>query len=141
MKNIYFFCENIQYTLKQKNRIRAWISTVVEQNNKELLNINYIFTSDSHLLHINKEYLNHNTYTDIITFDQSENENTIEAEIYISIDRIKQNAKTLNLSFQNELHRVMIHGVLHLLGLKDKTEIEKQEMRKNENHYLALLFL
>ena len=141
MKNIYFFCENIQYTLKQKNRIRAWISTVVEQNNKELLNINYIFTSDSHLLHINKEYLNHNTYTDIITFDQSENENTIEAEIYISIDRIKQNAKTLNLSFQNELHRVMIHGVLHLLGLKDKTEIEKQEMRKNENHYyLALLF-
>ena len=140
MKNIYFFCEDIQYTLKLKTKVRNWISTVIEQNNKELLNINYIFTSDSHLLHINKEYLNHNTYTDIITFDQSADENTIEADIYISIDRIKQNAKNLNQSFQKELHRVMIHGVLHLLGLKDKTEIEKQEMRKNENHYLALLF-
>ena len=140
MKNIYFFCEDIQYTLKLKTKVRNWISTVIEQNNKELLNINYIFTSDSHLLHINKEYLNHNTYTDIITFDQSADENTIEADIYISIDRIKQNAKTLNQSFQKELHRVMIHGVLHLLGLNDKTEIEKQEMRKNENHYLALLF-
>lgn len=139
MKNIYFFCENIQFTLKQKTKVRNWILIVVEQNNKAILNINYIFTSDSHLLHINKEYLNHSTYTDIITFDQSPNEKTIEADIYISIDRVKQNAKSLNQSFQKELHRVMIHGVLHLLGLKDKTEIEKQEMRKNENHYLALL--
>ena len=140
MKKIYFFCEDIHFTLKQKTKIRNWISNVVEQNNKEILNINYIFTSDSHLLQINKEYLNHNTYTDIITFNQSADENTIEADIFISIDRIKQNAKTLNQSFQNELHRVMIHGVLHILGLKDKAEIEKQEMRKNENHYLALLF-
>lgn len=140
MKKIYFFCEDIQFTIKQKTKIRNWVSNVVEQNNKEILNINYIFTSDSHLLQINKEYLNHNTYTDIVTFDQSAHENIIEADIFISIERIKQNAKTLNHSFQNELHRVMIHGVLHLLGSKDKTEIEKQEMRKNENHYLALLF-
>jgi len=140
MKNIYFFCEDIQYSLKQKTKIRNWISSVVEQNQKTILNINYIFTSDAHLHKINKEYLNHNTFTDVITFDQSTEKNLVEADIFLSIDRIKQNAKTLNLSFREELSRVMIHGVLHLLGFKDKTEIEKQEMRKKENHYLALLF-
>ena len=107
-------------------------------NHKHLISLNYIYTSDEYLLKINKEYLNHDTFTDIVTFDQSTQKDHIEADIFISIDRIKDNANNLNIPVQEELHRVMIHGVLHLIGFRDKTETEKKEMRKKENHYLAL---
>ena len=102
------------------------------------LSINYIFTSDQYLLDINKQYLNHDYLTDIITFNNSTSNNLLEADIFISIERVKDNAKALQVQFIDELHRVMIHGILHLLGFDDKTEHDKAEMRKKENHYLAL---
>lgn len=112
---------------------------VVSDYQKEIESINYIFTSDSQLVEINQEYLNHNTLTDIITFNQSSDPAFIESDIYISIDRVLENANAYNLPFTKELHRVMIHGILHLVGLNDKKQSEKKEMRKKENHYLALL--
>jgi probable rRNA maturation factor len=139
MENILFFAEDISFTLKEKTKIRDWIKKTIEDHQKKLKSINYIFTSDNYLSNINKDYLQHNTLTDIITFNQSAAPNLIESDIYISIDRILENSKCYNLPFTEELHRVMIHGILHLLGFNDKTEAEKKEMRKKENHYLALL--
>jgi probable rRNA maturation factor len=139
MGSINFFTEDTNYTLKQKIKLRHWIKSTIEHYLYKLEVINYIFTSDKYLLELNKEYLAHNTFTDIITFNQSSEPKIIAADIYISIERIKENAKKLNLSFSEELHRVMIHGVLHLLGFTDKEESEKEVMRKKENHYLALL--
>lgn len=140
MKNIHFFTEDLVFTLKNKTKLRRWIKDTIQQNNNTLQFINFIFTSDKFLLNVNKEYLNHNTLTDIITFDQSIDPEVIEADIYISVERIKENSKSFKISFEDELHRVMIHGVLHLLGYNDKEESEKEEMRKKENHYLALRF-
>lgn len=140
MKKINFFVEDIKFTLTKKKELRHWIASTIEHNFKNLQLINYIFTSDNYLLSINKEYLKHNTLTDIITFNQSTDQNLIEADIFISIERIKENSEKLNIPFIEELHRVMIHGVLHLLGFNDKNDSEKREMRKKENHYLALRF-
>ena len=140
MKKINFFVEDIKFTLTKKKELRHWITSTIEHNLKNLQLINYIFASDNYLLSINKEYLKHNTLTDIITFNQSTDKNLIEADIFISIERIKENSKKLNIPFIEELHRVMIHGVLHLLGFNDKNDSEKKEMRKKENHYLALRF-
>jgi probable rRNA maturation factor len=139
MKDILFFSEDIKFSLKQKTKIRIWIKMVAGDYQKKIESINYIFTSDNYLAEINQEYLNHNTFTDIVTFNQSSDPTVIESDIYISIERILDNSKTLNISFTEELHRVMIHGVLHLVGINDKKESEKKEMRKKENHYLALL--
>ena len=138
MQNIRFFTEDIQFDIKQKTKIKKWIESALVQNNKKALSINYIFTSDQYLLDINKQYLNHDYLTDIITFNNSTSNNLLEADIFISIERVKDNAKALQLQFIDELHRVMIHGILHLLGFDDKTEHDKAEMRKKENHYLAL---
>ena len=139
MKNILFFTEDISFTLKEKTKIRDWIKKAIEDHQKKLKSINYIFTTDNYLSNINEDYLQHNTLTDIITFNLSTAPNLIESDIYISIDRIIENSKCYSLPFTEELHRVMIHGILHLLGFNDKTEPEKKEMRKKENHYLALL--
>lgn len=139
MAKINFFNEDIAFHLSNKTLIRTWIAQVITDHNKYLKSINYIFCSDDFLLSINKKYLNHNTYTDIITFNQSGSPDYIESDIYISIARVQENANRLKISFTNELHRVMIHGVLHLLGLKDKGKNEKIEMRKSEDHYLVLL--
>ena len=99
--------------------------------------INYIFCSDNYLHQINFQYLDHDTFTDIITFDQSDKDQ-IEGDIFISIDRVHENANERNISFVNELHRVMIHGILHLLGYNDKTPKEKQLMREKEDECLSL---
>ena len=138
MESIHFFSEGIDFNINNKTQIRRWLKSVILQHTKKITSLNYIFTSDDYLLDINQKYLNHNTYTDIITFDQSTNPIRIEADIYISIDRVHVNSKLLDTSFNEELHRVLIHGVLHLLGFKDKTATQKKEMRKKENHYLAL---
>ncbi len=140
MGNIHFISEYIEFTLKLKTKLRQWIKSTIEHNHKKLQLINYIFTSDDYLLKINKQYLDHETLTDIITFDQSSNPNLVEADIFISIERVKENSKKLKVLFSDELHRVMIHGILHILGYNDKVESEKKEMRKKENHYLALRF-
>jgi rRNA maturation RNase YbeY len=138
MESIYFFSEEIDFKLKNQTKIRSWLRKAVQEHTKKVSCINYIFTSDNHLLAINRKYLKHNTYTDIITFNQSSIPTKIEADIYISIERIQANSIKLKTQFSDELHRVMIHGLLHLLGYDDKTNAEKEYMRKKENHYLAL---
>ena len=118
--SIQFFIHEIKFTLKNKTRLKAWIEATFKQQKKTLNSITYVFCSDEYLLEINQGFLQHDFYTDIITFDYS-SKTEIESEIYISVDRVKENAKELNTTFENELHRVMIHGVLHLCGMKDKT--------------------
>ena len=141
MRVIYFYSEEINFIPQHKTNLRKWIQNAIEDKQKKALRINYIFTTDAFLININKKFLNHNTYTDIITFDQSLNKDLIEADIFISVERVKENSRKFKIPFKDELHRVMIHGVLHLIGYNDKTETQKKEMRKIENHYLALRFL
>ncbi len=131
---------NYNFKLKKKNRIRRWIKKTIKEYNFEIGDISYFFTSDEELLEINKQYLHHDYYTDIITFNYNE-ENIISAEIFISIERIKDNSEKFNTTFQNELHRVIIHGILHLLGFDDKTEDQKNTMRKLEDKCLSNLNL
>lgn len=136
---ISFFEEEIAFKLKEKSKIKKWISSVCELYEKKAEDINYIFCSDEYLLEINKEYLNHDFYTDIITFDQSESVNKIAADIYISVDRVKENSQTNKVSFAQELNRVIIHGILHLIGFKDKSKAEALEMRSLENKLLEMI--
>ena len=138
-KSILFFSEGLSFLLKNKKKIREWIIFSVQLEKKEPGDINYIFCSDEYLHNLNIKYLNHDTYTDIITFNYSENTCEISGEIYISIERVKENAQKYKATFPEELYRVMIHGVLHLLGYKDKTRIDAQIMRDKEDYYLSLL--
>jgi probable rRNA maturation factor len=135
---IHFFTEDIIFTLKQKSEIRNWILNTVKNESYRLKELNYIFCSDEYLLGINRQYLNHDTYTDIITFDTSEEERVVVGDVFISIDRIKENADKFKSAERDELHRVMIHGVLHLLGYTDKGKKEKAQMTDKENQYLGL---
>ncbi|HEY8783900.1 MAG TPA: rRNA maturation RNase YbeY [Mucilaginibacter sp.] len=136
MPAIHFFEEDITYKLKHKTAVRRWITETVQTEGYKLKELTYIFCSDSYLLQINRQYLNHDTYTDIITFDNSEAEKVIGGDIFISIDRIRENAAKLNIAETDELHRVMIHGVLHLLGYGDKRSSDKQKMTLKEDFYL-----
>lgn len=138
-KNILFYSEGVRFTLKNKNRIRDWINASIASHHKQAGSINYIFCSDDYLQKINSKYLKHNTLTDIVTFDNSDMPDVISSDLFLSIDRIKENAKLFHVSFVNELHRVMIHGILHLLGFNDKTDEEKLMMRSKEDYYLTLL--
>jgi rRNA maturation RNase YbeY len=138
MKKICYFTEDIEFNLQNPDKISEWISIVIANENHTLESLNYIFCSDPFLLSINQEYLNHDFFTDIITFDQSEKSQIIEGEIYISIDRVRENSLAYSKSFNTELHRVMVHGVLHLLGFKDGSDIEKEQMRKKEEACLSL---
>jgi len=137
---IYFFNEESTFKLKQLKHKRNWIKNTIESENYSLKSINFIFCSDVYLLNINQQYLNHDTYTDIITFDNSEIKNQIESDIFISIDRVRENAKSYKVNLPTELHRIMIHGTLHLLGYKDKSPKEKELMTVKENEYLAKLY-
>lgn len=116
----------------------AWLSEVVAVENKKLGDITLIFCSDDYLLKVNQEYLEHDYYTDIITFDYSEDD-FLSGDLFISFDRVKENAGINNVSFFNELNRVVVHGVLHLCGYKDKSEEEEKLMREKENEMLDLL--
>lgn len=135
---IHFFSEDIPFTLKQKLLVRNWIKETIIAEGYKLGELNFIFTSDEYLLTINKEYLKHNTYTDIITFDNSEIDKLITGDIFISLDRIRENSKEFQVTERNELHRVMIHGTLHLLGYPDKGKEAKKIMTAKEDHYLSL---
>ena len=135
---IHFFTENISFVLDKEDKTTAWIEKVLVGEGYKAKNINYIFCSDDHLLTLNKQYLNHDTFTDIITFDHSEKSADLEADIYVSIDRVRDNASSLKKNFAEELHRVLIHGLLHLIGLEDKTEADRQEMRRKEDACLSL---
>ena len=134
---INFFNEDISFTVKQKGLLRTWIRNTIISENHRLKLLNFIFCSDAYLLNINKEYLNHDTYTDIITFDNSDVEKEIAGDIFISIDRVEENAKELELDATEELHRVIIHGTLHLLGYSDKSKTLKAQMTDKEDHYLS----
>lgn len=134
---VYFFYEKRGFSLTQRENLKFFIEGLFKKERKGLLSLNYIFCSDKRLLGINNQYLNHNYYTDIITFDLSETNETI-GEIYISIDRVKDNAKTNGTSFKSELHRVIFHGALHLCGYGDKKAAEKTLMTEKENKYLSL---
>jgi len=140
---IYFFSENIPFQLKGKQKIKKWISDVVLQQKHVVGNITFVFCSDDYLLKINQHYLNHDTFTDIISFDYSElidaSKKLISGEIYISIPRVKENAKLNKQTFTQELHRVIIHGILHFCGFKDKRQEEKMLMRKMEDESLDKL--
>jgi len=135
---IYFFLEEVTYTLKNKRLIREWLLRAVENEEYTIGALNYIFTSDNILLQLNKEYLRHFTLTDIITFDLAEKQGELTGDIFISIDRARENAKEFKVSLAEELNRLMIHGVLHLMGYKDKTLAEKEIMRAKEEFYLSL---
>lgn len=137
-RSIYFFSEGISFTLKQKARIREWIGKVALHHGFTLGALNYIFVSDEHLLEMNKAHLQHDYYTDILTFPlESPDSRRISGDIYISIDRVQENAVTASVAFDDELHRVMIHGVLHLMGFDDHGNEEKA-MREREDHALTL---
>ena len=126
------------FKLDTEEKTSQWITKVIETEGCKLGEINYIFCDDEYLHKINVEFLNHDTYTDIISFDYTLGK-TINGDIYISIDRVKENAVEYNVTFEAELNRVMVHGVLHYLGIKDKTETDKIEMRNKENEYLLLI--
>lgn len=137
-KPIYFHNESIDFKVVNEQKVLSWIEKTILEESFSLGNLNFIFCSDDYLLNLNKEYLNHDTYTDIVTFNYCEN-NIISGDLFISIDRIKDNSTQLKLSFNSELNRVIIHGVLHLIGYNDKTPEEILEMRAKEDFYLNLL--
>lgn len=138
MADINFFTQDTSFHISRPIKTRQWIRMVIQKEKKRLAHLNYIFCSDKYLLSLNKQYLNHKTLTDIITFDNSEDPRRIEADIFISIERVGDNANRLGIPFQDELARVMVHGVLHLAGYKDKSAAEKSTMRKKEDAYLSL---
>jgi rRNA maturation RNase YbeY len=137
---IQFFFLQKNISLKNRSALKVFINGIFKKENRELENLTYIFCSDEYLLEINKSHLKHNYYTDIITFDLSETQGAIIGEIYISTDRVRDNASTLKASIKEELHRVIFHGALHLCGYKDKTPKHANEMRAVENKCLSTYF-
>jgi probable rRNA maturation factor len=135
---IYFFLEETNYNLRNKRKIREWIIKAVENEEYTVGVLNYILTSDNILLQLNKEYLRHFTLTDIITFDLSEKDHELTGDIFISIDRARENAKEFKVKLHEELNRLFIHGILHLMGYKDKSQEERELMREKEEFYLSL---
>lgn len=138
MAAIEFFSQDISFKPSKPLKTKRWIKAVIQREKFRLRQLNYIFCSDDYLLQINKQYLRHNTLTDIITFDNSEAPGEIEGDVFISVERVEANALALGIDFDEELHRVIIHGVLHLSGYGDKTAKDKSLMRKKEDACLSL---
>ena len=135
---VNFFSEEIKFDLPQKLKRKAWLKKISQSENFKLGELNYIFCSDEYLYQINVDYLNHHTYTDIITFDNSEEEETIEGDIFISIDRVKENATNHQENEESELSRVLSHGIFHLMGYKDKSKEQAELMRSKEAFAIKL---
>ncbi len=131
---IQFFYENLPESVNTD--YTAWLEDIILSEEKKPGEINYIFCDDDYLLKVNQDYLQHDYYTDIITFDYVKGR-TISGEIFVSLQRISDNASTLSKNYEEELRRVLAHGILHLCGYKDKTEEEEKQMREKEDHYLA----
>ena len=138
-ESIQFFTENINYKLKNKTKLRKWIRTVVMMEQYEAKDLNFILCDDGLLFEMNSKYLKNNTLTDILTFTFSEEKRIISGDIYISLPRIRENASKFKEIIEDELHRVMIHGILHLLGYEDHSKEEKIKMRQRENICLTCL--
>lgn len=132
---INFFSEDITFRVTEKKKIKNWIQSVIEKYKYKVGDVNYIFTSEQRILEINNQFLGHNFFTDIITFPYSEGKK-ISADIFISIPTVKSNALKYSNSFEHELNRVMVHGVLHLVGFNDHTHEEVIEMRKAEDFWI-----
>ena len=138
---VYFFFDSVNHNLKNRARIKQAVELIFRKEKKKLDRLNYIFCSDTALLSINKHYLKHDYYTDIITFDLSEDKDRVNGEIYISVDRVRENAAILKNPFSKELLRVIFHGALHLCGYRDKKSKEERKMREKEEFYLNLFKL
>lgn len=138
---IVFFNEDIKFKFQGKNNFKTWLNKVVDKEGFKIKDLNYIFCSDEYLHKINVDYLDHDTFTDIITFDNSEDESIIEGDIFISVERIEENSQTLNTVFDDELKRVIVHGLLHLCGHGDYSVEDKAEMRRLESEYMLLFKL
>jgi rRNA maturation RNase YbeY len=136
--NIHYFVEDSQFKLPDLKLTTKWIQNVIQQEKYRLINLNFIFCSDQYLHEKNLTYLQHDTLTDVITFNYADRQEAIEGEIYISIERITENAATYQVSFWQELYTVMVHGVLHLLGYNDETVAEQQAMREKEKVYMLV---
>ena len=134
---IEFFNEDIEFPKINNDKVINWIELIISNNGKEKGDITFIFCSDNYLIEINREYLNHDYNTDIITFNYNE-ENMVSGDIFISLETVTNNAKDYKVSFENELHRVIIHGVLHLIGFDDQTDEQQEEMTKKEEEFVRL---
>ncbi|MDP6908489.1 MAG: rRNA maturation RNase YbeY [Flavobacteriales bacterium] len=135
--SVSFVSERISFECPNQELLEKWLSEVCSTEKKRLEHLTYIFCADDYLLKINQKYLQHDYYTDVITFDNSEN-TSISGDVFISIDRVKENASGISVPFGDELHRVMVHGLLHLIGFNDKTERQKSDMTSREDFYLSL---
>lgn len=139
MASIHYFSEDTQFKLPNSRPVSAWIKQVAALEGQAIEQLNFVFCSDKYLLQKNIEYLDHDTYTDILTFDNRDSpEGPIHADIFISVERVEDNSQKYAVKFEDELHRVIIHGVLHLIGYGDKLPAQKRLMRKKEDAYLSL---
>ena len=138
MGTIAFFSEATSFELPDPAAVQAWLMEVIEHEQKAAGALNIIFCSDEYLYDINREHLHHDTLTDVITFDYSDEPDTLSGDSYISVDRVRDNAQQLQVPFAQELLRVLVHGILHLAGHHDKTPTQKQQMRQLEDRYLEL---
>ena len=138
---IYFFSEEVKFVLNEKLNRKRWLKRIATNAGFNIKELNYVFCSDEYLYRMNLEYLSHETYTDIITFDNSEKKLDIEGDIFVSIDRVRENAKTHTQEVETELNRVLVHGLLHLMGYKDKTKEESSLMRLKEEESIKLYVL
>jgi probable rRNA maturation factor len=135
---IHFFYQDVSPIFQDETYVKNNLSILIQQESFAIKSLNFIFCTDEYLLDINSKYLNHFYYTDVITFDNSESPQVIDGDIFISINRIHENSSSYNSSFSSELYRVMIHGILHLIGFDDKTPHHKSIMREKEDLYLSL---
>ncbi len=138
MPSIQFLNEDIKYNIPKKKLLKSWIIDTAKKEGQNIESITFIFTSDNFLYDLNIEYLDHNTLTDIITFQYNNIDSPIQSDVFISIERLKENAKLYKQKLLDEVHRIIIHGTLHLLGYKDKSKTEKEEMTSKEDYYLSL---
>ncbi|WP_320054854.1 rRNA maturation RNase YbeY [uncultured Acetobacteroides sp.] len=133
---VNFFAEGVSFKPKQTLKIKTWLKDVAAEEGYQVGTLNYVFCNDEYILETNRQYLQHDYYTDIITFDNTEKKK-ISGDLMISIDTVKSNAEMIGVDENQELCRVIVHGVLHLCGYKDKSEDEEKNMRKKENYYLS----
>ena len=138
MTAILFFSEETAFELPYPELLKAWLQEVVEERGSKVKQLNAIFCSDAYLHALNERYLQHDTWTDVITFDYTDDKGLLQGDVYISVDTVRANAATLGVAFEEELCRVLVHGVLHLLGYDDKEEMARRRMREQEDRCLAM---
>lgn len=136
--NIQFISQDVSFQIKQKRKIKKWLTDLINSHQKRVGEISIVFSNNDYVLEVNKHFLAHDFYTDIITFNYNEDD-FISGDLIISIDMVRENAEKFKETFERELHRVVVHGILHLLGLNDKTKMEEATMRIAENDALKML--